>query len=328
MSDEPAIAVSRPVIVVSRRVPPAVAGRLSRDYQPRFNDEDRLLPTEELLARAKGADGLLICHTERMTAALIGRLPDTIRVIANYSVGVDHVDLTAAKARGLIVTNTPDVLNDATAELTMLLMLGAARRASEGERLVRADEWSSWSLAFMVGAEVTGKRLGIVGMGGVGRVTARRAMGFDMEVHYHNRNRLDAALESGAIYHDSIEDMLPHAQFLALHCPATPETEGLLNAERIALLPDGAIVVNAARGAVVDDGALIAALRSGKVAAAGLDVFNNEPAIDPAYRELENIFLLPHVGSATRETRDAMGFRALDNLDAVFAGREPRDRVA
>jgi lactate dehydrogenase-like 2-hydroxyacid dehydrogenase len=328
MSDKPAIVVSRPVIVVSRRVPPAVAGRLSRDYQPRFNDEDRLLPTEELLARAKGADGLLICHTERMTAALIGRLPDTIRVIANYSVGVDHVDLAAARARGLIVTNTPEVLNDATAELTMLLMLGAARRASEGERLVRADEWSSWSLAFMVGAELTGKRLGIVGMGGVGRVTARRAMGFDMEVHYHNRHRLDAAGESGAIYHDSIEDMLPHAQFLALHCPATPETEGLLNAERIALLPDGAIVVNAARGAVVDDGALIAALRSGKVAAAGLDVFNNEPAIDPAYRELENVFLLPHVGSATRETRDAMGFRALDNLDAVFAGREPRDRVA
>ena len=318
----------KPVIVVSRKVPPAVAGRLSRDYRPRFNDEDRLLPIEELLARAKGADGLLICHTERMTAEVIGRLPDTIRVIANYSVGVDHVDLAAAKARGLVVTNTPDVLNDATAELTMLLVLGAARRASEGERLMRADEWSSWSLSFMVGAEVTGKRLGIIGMGGVGRVTARRAMGFDMEVHYHNRNRLDGALEAGAIFHQSIEDLLPLAQFLVLHCPATPETEGLLNARRIALLPDGAIVVNAARGAVVDDEALIAALRSGKVAAAGLDVFNNEPDINPAYRELENIFLLPHVGSATRETRDAMGFRALDNLDAVFAGREPRDRVA
>jgi len=171
-------------------------------------------------------------------------------------------------------------------------------------------------------------RRGQVGMGGVGRATARRAMGFDMEVHYHNRNRLDAALEAGAIYHESIEDLLPHAQFLALHCPATPETEGLLNAQRIALLPDGAIVVNAARGAVVDDEALIAALKSGKLAAAGLDVFNNEPDIDPAYRELENVFLLPHVGSATRETRDAMGFRALDNLDAWFAGREPRDRVA
>ncbi len=318
----------KPVIVVSRKVPPAVAARLSRDYQPRFNDEDRLLPIEELVERAKSADGLLICHTERMTAEAIGRLPDTIRVIASYSVGVDHVDLAAAEARGLIVTNTPEVLSNATAELTMLLMLGAARRASEGERLMRADEWSSWSLSFIVGTEVTGKRLGIVGLGRVGRVTARRAMGFDMEVHYHDPIRLDAAGEAGAIFHESIEDLLPHAQFLALHCPATPETEGLLNAERIALLPDGAIVVNAARGAVVDDEALIAALKSGKVAAAGLDVFNNEPDINPAYRELENIFLLPHVGSATRETRDAMGMRALDNLDAVFAGREPGDRVA
>ncbi|MCZ6512049.1 MAG: NAD(P)-dependent oxidoreductase, partial [Alphaproteobacteria bacterium] len=204
MSDEP-------VIVVSRKVPPAVAARLSRDYRPRFNDEDRLLSIEELLARARGADGLLICPTERLTAEVIGRLPDTIRVIANYSVGVDHVDLAAAKARGLVVTNTPDVLNAATADLTMLLLLGAARRASEGERLIRADEWSSWSLSFMVGTEVTGKRLGIVGMGGVGRATARRAMGFDMEVHYHNRNRLDAALEAGAIYHESIEDLLHHA---------------------------------------------------------------------------------------------------------------------
>jgi lactate dehydrogenase-like 2-hydroxyacid dehydrogenase len=318
----------KPIIVIARKVPPAVAARLSRDYEPRFNDEDRLLPIEELLERAEGADGLLICHTERLTAEVIARLPDTIRVIANYSVGVDHVDLAAAKARGLVVTNTPDVLNAATADLTMLLLLGAARRASEGERLMRANEWSSWSLSFMVGTEVTGKRLGIVGMGGVGRATARRAMGFDMEVHYHNRNRLDGADEAGAIYHDSVEDLLPLAQFLVLHCPATPETEGLLNARRIALLPDGAIVVNAARGAVVDDEALIAALRSGKLAAAGLDVFNNEPDINPAYRELENVFLLPHVGSATRETRDAMGMKALDNLDAVFAGREPHDRVA
>jgi lactate dehydrogenase-like 2-hydroxyacid dehydrogenase len=318
----------KPVIVVSRKVPPAVAARLSRDYEPRFNDEDRLLPIEELLARAQDADGLLVCHTELMTAEVIARLPENIRVIANYSVGVDHVDLAAAKARGLIVTNTPEVLSNATAELTMLLMLGAARRASEGERLMRADEWSSWSLSFMVGTEVTGKRLGIVGLGRVGRVTARRAMGFDMEVHYHDPIRLDGALEAGAVYHDSIEELLPLAQFLALHCPATPETEGLLNARRIALLPDGAIVVNAARGAVVDDEALIAALKSGKVAAAGLDVFNNEPDIHPAYRELDNVFLLPHVGSATRETRDAMGFRALDNLDAVFAGREPHDRVA
>ncbi|MDH3920717.1 MAG: D-glycerate dehydrogenase, partial [Rhodospirillales bacterium] len=246
----------------------------------------------------------------------------------NMSVGVDHVDLGAAKSRGIVVTNTPDVLSDATAEIAMLLLLGAARRASEGERLVRAREWRDWSPAFMVGTQVTGKRLGIVGMGRVGQVAAWRGRGFDMAVHYYNRRRLPAEQEAGAVYHETLEDLLPHCDFLSLHCPATPDSRNLLNAERIALLPDGAIVVNTARGAIVDDEALIAALRSGKLAAAGLDVFNNEPDIHPGYRDLANSFLLPHIGSATRETRDAMGFRACDNLDAFFAGREPGDRVA
>lgn len=180
----------------------------------------------------------------------------------------------------------------------------------------------------MVGTQVTGKRLGIVGMGRVGQVLARRAAGFDMAVHYHNRRRLPAGQEAGAVFHDSVESLLPNCDFVSLHCPATPETRGFLNAERIALLPDGAIVVNTARGAIVDDEALIAALRSGKLAAAGLDVFNNEPDIHADYRDLPNTFLLPHIGSATKETRDAMGFRALDNLDTFFAGGEPIDRVA
>ena len=180
----------------------------------------------------------------------------------------------------------------------------------------------------MVGIQVTGKRLGIIGMGRVGYVTARRARGFDMEIHYSDVRRLPSDREAGAIYHETTEDLLPHCDFLALHCPATPETRHLLNAERIALLPDGAIVVNAARGSIVDETALIDALKSGKLAAAGLDVYENEPSINPAFRDIRNTFLLPHIGSATRETRDAMGFRALDNLDAIFAGREPRDRVA
>ena len=277
---------------------------------------------------AQGADAIVPCHTENFSAAVIARLPDSVRAIASFSVGVDHVDLAAAKARGIIVTNTPDVLSDATAEIAMLLMLGAARRASEGERLVRSGEWDSWSTAFMVGTQVTGKRLGIVGLGRVGRVVAQRARGFDMEIHYHGRQRVAAPLESGAVYHETLEDLLPVCEFLSLHCPATPDTRHLINEKTIARLPDGAIVVNAARGTVVDDEALIAALRSGKVAAAGLDVYNDEPDINPAYRDLPNTFLLPHIGSATRETRDAMGFRALDNLDAIRAGREPRDRVA
>lgn len=318
----------RPAVLVTRKLPHAVEDRLRRDYAPVFNQEDRLYPKTELLERASGMDAILACHTEHFTAEVISDLPDSVCAIANFSVGVDHVDLKAAKSRGLVVTNTPDVLSDATAEIAMLLMLGAARRASEGERLVRAAKWNSWSPAFMVGIQVTGKRLGIVGMGRVGQVTADRARGFDMEILYHNRKRLDASVEKGASYYADLDEMLPECEFLSIHCPATAETKGLFNAERIGRLPDGAILVNTARGAVVDDEALIAALKSRKLAAAGLDVFNNEPEIHPEYRTLENAFLLPHIGSATRETRDAMGFRALDNLDAIFGGREPRDRVA
>ncbi|MBT8345712.1 MAG: D-glycerate dehydrogenase [Desulfofustis sp.] len=318
----------KPVILVTRKLPEAVEERLQRDYQPILNPTDTLYSSEDIIKMAEEADAILPCHTEKFTAEVIERLPERIKAIANFSVGYDHVDVEAARKRGLIVTNTPDVLSDATAELTMMLMLGAARRASEGEKLVRTREWRDWSPSFMVGLQVTGKRLGIVGFGRVGQVVARRARAFDMTIHYHNRNRVDPKLEQGATYHDSVEALMPHCDFLALHCVASPETSGLLNRERIELLPDGAVVVNASRGAVIDDEALIEALKSGKLYAAGLDVFNNEPEINPTYRELDNVFLMPHIGSATRETRDAMGFRALDNLDAIFSGREPGDRVA
>ena len=318
----------KPVVLVTRKLPEAVEDRLRRDYQPRLNPDDRLYSKDALIEAAAGADAIIPCHTERFSAEVIARLPASVRIIANFSVGYDHVDVEAAKGRGLVVTNTPEVLSDATAELTILLMLGAARRAGEGERLVRTRTWRDWSPSFMVGTQVSGKRLGIVGLGRVGRVTARRARGFDMEIHYHDLQRLPSDLEAGAIYHPTPEDLMPHCDFLAFHCVATPQTRKMLNSDRIALLPPGAIVVNASRGAVIDDEALIAALKSGKVAAAGLDVYNNEPDIHPEYRELPNTFLMPHIGSATKETRDAMGFRALDNLDAFFAGREPKDRVA
>ena len=319
---------NKPVIFVTRKLPDAVEDRLRRDYGPRLNPDDRLYSGDELIALSEGADAIMPCHTEKFTAEIIARLPDCVKAIANFSVGVDHVDLRAAAGRGIIVTNTPDVLSDATAEIAILCMLGAARRASEGERLVRSSQWKDWSPAFMVGTQITGKRVGIVGMGRVGQIVARRMRGFDMEVHYHNRRKIDPDLEQGAVYHQSLEEMLPLCDVLSLNCPATPETTGLLNDERIALLPRDAIVVNTARGALVDDDALVGALKSGRLRAAGLDVYNNEPDIDPRYRELDNCFLLPHVGSATRETRDAMGYRALDNLDAIFSGREPVDRVA
>jgi lactate dehydrogenase-like 2-hydroxyacid dehydrogenase len=207
-----------------------------------------------------------------------------------------------------------------------MLIIGAARRASEGEKMVRERLWKDWSPAFMVGTQVTGKRLGILGMGRVGRVVARRARGFEMRIHYHDIRPLASSDES--VYHDTLDDMLPHCDFLSLHCNVTPATRGLMNAKRLALLPDGAILVNAARGALVDDDALVDALTSGKLRAAGIDAYNNEPNVDPRLTALPNTFLMPHIGSATRETRDAMGFRALDNLDAFFAGREPGDRVA
>jgi lactate dehydrogenase-like 2-hydroxyacid dehydrogenase len=251
-----------------------------------------------------------------------------VRIVATYSVGVDHIDLGAASARGLVVTNTPDVLTDATADAAMLLILGAARRAGEGERLVRAGQWKSWTPTLLLGVQVTGKRLCILGMGRIGQAVARRARGFDMEVHYSTRRRLPPEQEQGATWHADPEEMLPLADFLSINCPLTAETRGWLDGRRIALMPDGAVVVNTARGPIVDDDALIAALRSGKLAAAGLDVFTNEPDLDPRYLDLPNAFLQPHLGSATVETRNAMGFRALDNLDAFFAGREPPDRVA
>lgn len=319
---------TKPVVFVTRKLPEAVESRLSNDYDARLNPDDSLYSPEELIEKAHGADAILPCHTEHFTAEVVQRLPDSVKIVANFSVGVDHCNLDSFRERGIIVTNTPEVLSDATAETAILLMLGAARRAGEGERMMRDGSWKDWSPAFMVGSAITGKRLGIVGMGRVGQTVAKRARGFDMEVHYCNRNRLAEADEHGAQFHESIEDLLPLCDVLSLNCPATPETTNLLSAERLALLPNGAIVVNTARGALVDEGALATALKSGKVAAAGLDVYRTEPGGSRELSALPNTFLLPHIGSANKETRDAMGFRALDNLDAYFAGRKPGDRVA
>lgn len=319
----------KPTVLVGRKLPDAIEARLARDYDAILNPNDTLYAPDDLVAKAADADFILACHSEKFDADTIARLPDRVKAIVNFSVGYDHVDTAAAKARGIAVTNTPDVLNDATAETAMLCLLGAARRAGEGYDLVRTGGWQDWSPAFMVGTQITGKRLGIVGMGRVGRTLARRAKGFDMEVHYHNRSRLPAEQEDGAAFHADLDSLLAVSDVLSLHCPNTPDTVGLLNAARIAKLPAGAIVVNTARGSIVDDDALIAALKSGHVAAAGLDVFNGEPTgIHDAYRTLKNVFVLPHIGSATRETRHAMGERALANLDALAAGKEPRDRVA
>lgn len=299
-----------------------------RDYDVRLNPEDHVFTSNEIIQISNEVDAILPCHSEVFSADVVAALSKRVKIIANHSVGVDHCDLEALKAKGIVVTNTPDVLSEATAEIALLLMLGAARRASESDRLVRSGGWDSWGATFMVGAQMTNKRLGIVGMGRVGRALMKLVKGFDMEIHYYNRSRLSPELEQGATYHSSINDVLEVSDFLSLHCPATPETVGLINKERLALMPKGAILVNTARGSLIDEGALIDALATGQIAAAGLDVFVNEPGGNSAFFELDNVFLFPHIGSATKETRDAMGMRALDNLDAFFAGKEPRDRVA
>ncbi|MBP2314057.1 2-hydroxyacid dehydrogenase [Azospirillum soli] len=318
---------SRPVLVLTRHLPDAVEARAARDYDARLNPEDKALSGTDIAARAQGADGVLCSAGDRLDADAIKALPDSVRILATFSVGTDHIDLNAAKARGLVVTNTPDVLTDATADIALLLMLGAARRASEGERMIRAGAWTGWTPTQLLGTHLGGKRLGIIGMGRIGQAVARRARAFGMTIHYSNRKRLPAELEEGAVFHADPEAMLAVSDVLSLHFPATPETRHWLNAARIEKLPPGAVVVNTARGTVVDDEALIAALKTGRIAAAGLDVFENEPNLHPGYRGLENAFLLPHLGSATVETRNAMGFKALDNLDAFFAGAEPPDRV-
>lgn len=317
----------KPVLWITRKLSDATEARAARDYDVRLNPEDRLFSSDEIIAMSSEVDAILSCHSEMFDSEVVAKLFERVKIIANHSVGVDHCDLNALKAKGIVVTNTPDVLSDATAEIALLLMLAAARRAGEGDRLVRTGQWKSWSPAFMVGTQMTGKRLGIVGMGRVGRAFAKIVQGFGMEIHYYNRKPLPPEQEAGAIYHSSIEDLLPHAQFLSLHCPATPETFDLMNEQRLNMLPDGAILVNTARGALVDEAALIAALKSGKLAAAGLDVFKTEPGGNPELAKLDNVVMLPHIGSATKETRDAMGFRALDNLDAFFAGKEPVDRL-
>lgn len=315
----------RKTLVITRRLPQEVESRIARDYVGRFNAEDRLYSSDELIDISAGADALLITQEDTINAGVLARLPRSIRIIATLSAGFDHIDLAAAGARGIKVTNTPGVVTDATADIAMLLLLAASRRASEGEALVRSGNWRDPRPTELLGWQLTGKILGIYGMGRIGSAVAERARAFGMSIHYTNMHRLNPELEKDAVFHADARDLLRNSPFLTLHAPATKATTHFLNAETIELLPHGAVVVNAARGSLVDDNALIRALRSGRIAAAGLDVYEGEPHINPEYRTLPNVFLLPHLGTATIETRIRIGMRALDNLDAALAGRTPED---
>jgi len=317
----------KPVLWITRRLSDATLERAQKDYKCIINYEDGEHSADEIIAMSAEVDAILPCHSEIFRGRTVDELDARVKIIANHSVGTDHCDIPALNARGITVTNTPDVLSDATAELAFLLMLGAARRAVEGDTMVRTGKWDFWSPAFMVGKQVSGSRIGIIGMGRVGQAMARNARGFGMDVHYFNRTRLPEEKEQGATYHTTIESLLAVSDFLSLHCPATPETTRLMNSERFDILPDGAVLINTARGALVDEDALIKALESGKLFAAGLDCFVDEPGGNPLLAKHDNVFMLPHIGSATVATRDAMGFRALDNLDAYFSGATPKDKL-
>ena len=313
--------MTKPVLVVTSHYPKEIEDRIDRDFNARRNPNQFPFSQQQLLSAADGADALFITPADRLDSGFFEKVSPTIKIIATYSVGFEHIDLEAAARRKIPVAYTPGVNQEATADIAMLLLLGASRRAYEAQELVRTGAWRPLSPDKLLGWQVGGKVLGIFGMGRVGQAVARRARGFGMKIHYCNTSELPAEIAGDAVYHKDASDLLRVSQFLSLHAPESPQTRHFLNSKAISLLPPGAIVVNTARGGLVVDDDLIAALKSGRVAAAGLDVFEGEPKLKPEYASLENTFLLPHIGSATVETRTAMGMLALDNVDAVLNGR-------
>ena len=321
---------ARPVVVVTRRLPEPVQQALARAFDARLNPDDRPLGDEGLRQALRSADALLTTVTDKVTADVLSVDPRRARLVANFGVGFNNIDVDAAKARGIAVSNTPDVLTDATADLAMTLLLMTARRAGEGERHLRGGQWTGWRPTHMLGTHVTGKTLGLVGMGRIARAVAQRAHhGFGMSVIFHDPYppSAEVAASLGAAPRASLEQVLQEADFVSLHCPAMPETRHLMNRDRLALMRPDAFLINTARGDVVDEAALVEALEAQRIAGAGLDVYEREPEVTQALVTMDNVVLLPHLGSATRETRVAMGMRAFENLQLFFGGKPLRDRV-
>jgi lactate dehydrogenase-like 2-hydroxyacid dehydrogenase len=316
-------------LLVVSPIPRTVADRISRDYDAVLS-QDRSLTVDETTAAATAhrVDALLVSTRVKLSAQAIAALPASVKIIATYSVGYDHIDIAAAAARGIVVTNTPEVLTDATADLTILLMLAASRNMHQYSAIMEKGWRQKFGLHEMLGIQAGGKTLGILGFGRIGQAVAKRARAFGMRIIYHDTVRRPAEIEDGAEYYGDFRSMLPHCDFLSLHAPSAPGAPPVMNREMFALLPTGAVFVNAARGQLVDEDALIDALTSGHLFAAGLDVFQIEPDYDLRFRDLPNVILTPHMGSATRETRDAMGFRALANIEAVLSGRPAPDAVS
>lgn len=319
----------RPLVVVTRRLPEVIEARMKELFDARLNDTDEPMTRAQLIEAVQTADVLVPTVTDRIDSALLAHAGPRLKLIANYGTGVDNIDVEAAYRRGITVTNTPGVLTEDTADMTMALILAVARRLVEGERLARSGQWKGWSPTFMLGHRLWGKRLGILGMGRIGTAVARRARAFGLSIHYHNRRRVHESIEEEleATYWESLDQMLARIDILSVNCPHTPATYHLLSARRLALLKPHAIIVNTSRGEVIDEAALTRMLRNREIAGAGLDVFEHEPAINPKLRELDNVVLLPHMGSATIEGRIDMGEKVIINIKTFVDGHRPPDRV-
>ncbi len=319
----------KPAVIVTRKLLPHVEQRMDELFHVSLNPSDVAMNRQQLIAAMRNCDVLVPTLTDRIDAEMIAAAGDRLRLIANYGAGTDHIDLAAARARKIIITNTPGVLTDDTADMTMALILLVPRRFAEGARTIQAGKWQGWAPSTMLGHRIGGKQLGIVGMGRIGQAVAHRARAFGLSVIYHNRHRLPEALENmlGARYEPDLDALVRDADILSLHCPATAETKNLIDARRIAMMKPESYLVNTARGDLVDENAMIEALESGALGGAGLDVFSNEPAVNPRLLALPNVVLLPHLGSATFEGREATGERVIANIRFWADGHRPPDQV-
>ena len=304
-------------ILVTRKLLKPNEEKASKIFNTKLNSNDELYSQSKLIELSKGCDGILTTITDNINEETINKLPDTVKIISNFAVGFGNIDLEAAQKRGITITNTPDVLTDATAEIAMLLILGASRRAVEGMKWAKNKNWK-WSADFLMGKQLSGSKLGILGMGRIGRAVAKRAKAFGMEIHYHNRSRLNESLELGATYHNNIQSLFSICDVLSINCPATKETKGIINKKTLKFFSKEAIITNSARGDMIDDDAMVKALKNKKIFALGLDVYNGEPNIHSGYLKLSNVFVLPHLGSATKKTRTNMANLAINNIEEFF----------
>ena len=313
-------------ILITRKLMKSSEKYASSIFDVKLNKEDKVLTKDEIISQSNECDGVLSSLTEKLDNDTILKLSDKVKIISNFAVGFGNIDLDAAKKRNIVVTNTPDVLTDATAEIAILVLLGAARRVKEGAEWAKRKNWG-WSANFLIGKQLTGSRLGILGMGRIGRAVADRARSFGMKIHYYNRSRLDSDLEKGANYHKSLESLLSVSDFFSINCPATKETKHIINKKTIRYFPDAAVISNSSRGDMINDDAMVEALKNGKIFSLGIDVYNGEPNIHPEYLTLPNVFVLPHLGSATIKTRTAMGDLAISNIDEFFKTGKCKNKV-